>query len=383
MMEVLFMTIKNKKIFSVSMVKNEMDIIESFIRYNLNILDGMIILDNNSTDSTLNIIKCLKNEGFPVFYIEDEDIKYQQDKKMSQLLKIAVDEFDADIIIPLDVDEFITSKDHGNPRKLLEKLESPNYYLVKWRTYIPDFGKKVDNKFIPSQITFIRDEQLEKFYKVIIPKELVTDYSVELTFGSHDLIYDKKFGNMIEFVYNPDLAIAHFPIRSKEQTLSKVIVGWINLPPEIKMAHLKMSNYHWQKMFKHIKEFGVINNEDVTDFAKKFALESEDIQVNIKKNPMDLSFCRNIEIKYTNDKFRPISNILEQFDSTFKESLIQEQQLLNKIEDLSMELNNLNDLKLLEEKRLKNKLLRYENSKSWMITSPLRKISTFIRNKRN
>jgi len=98
---------------------------------------------------------------------------------------------------------------------------------------------------------------------------------------------------------------------------------------------------------------------------------------------MDLSFCRNIEIKYTNDKFRPISNILEQFDSTFKESLIQEQQLLNKIEDLSMELNNLNDLKLLEEKRLKNKLLRYENSKSWMITSPLRKISTFIRNKRN
>jgi len=383
MMEVLFMTIKNKKIFSVSMVKNEMDIIESFIRYNLNILDGMIILDNNSTDSTLNIIKCLKNEGFPVFYIEDEDIKYQQDKKMSQLLKIAVDEFDADIIIPLDVDEFITSKDHGNPRKLLEKLESPNYYLVKWRTYIPDFGKKVDNKFIPSQITFIRDEQLEKFYKVIIPKELVTDYSVELTFGSHDLIYDKKFGNMIEFVYNPDLAIAHFPIRSKEQTLSKVIVGWINLPPEIKMAHLKMSNYHWQKMFKHIKEFGEINNEDVTDFAKKFALESEDIQVNIKKNPMDLSFCRNIEIKYTNDKFRPISNILEQFDSTFKESLIQEQQLLNKIEDLSMELNNLNDLKLLEEKRLKNKLLRYENSKSWMITSPLRKISTFIRNKRN
>ena len=306
-MEVLFMTIKNKKIFSVSMVKNEMDIIESFIRYNLNILDGMIILDNNSTDSTLNIIKCLKNEGFPVFYIEDEDIKYQQDKKMSQLLKIAVDEFDADIIIPLDVDEFITSKDHGNPRKLLEKLESPNYYLVKWRTYIPDFGKKVDNKFIPSQITFIRDEQLEKFYKVIIPKELVTDYSVELTFGSHDLIYDKKFGNMIEFVYNPDLAIAHFPIRSKEQTLSKVIVGWINLPPEIKMAHLKMSNYHWQKMFKHIKEFGEINNEDVTDFAKKFALESEDIQVNIKKTLWTYHFVEilKLSIPMTNsDPFR-------------------------------------------------------------------------------
>ena len=34
-----------KKIFTITMVKNEMDIIESFIRYNLNIVDGMIILD--------------------------------------------------------------------------------------------------------------------------------------------------------------------------------------------------------------------------------------------------------------------------------------------------------------------------------------------------
>ena len=174
------------------MVKNEMDIIESFLRYNLNILDGMIILDNGSTDSTLNIIKCVKDEGFSVFYIEDEDIKYQQDKKMSKLLKIAVDEFDADIIIPLDVDEFITSNDNGNPREMLEKLESPNYYLVKWKTYVPDFGKNIDNKFIPSQITFIRDEKLEKFYKVIIPKELVKEYSVKLNFGNHDLVYESE-----------------------------------------------------------------------------------------------------------------------------------------------------------------------------------------------
>jgi len=39
-----------------------MDIIESFIRYNLNILDGMIILDNGSTDNTLTILKNLKKE---------------------------------------------------------------------------------------------------------------------------------------------------------------------------------------------------------------------------------------------------------------------------------------------------------------------------------
>ena len=46
-----------KKIFSISMVKNEMDIIESFVRYNANILDGMIILDNKSTDDTVKILE--------------------------------------------------------------------------------------------------------------------------------------------------------------------------------------------------------------------------------------------------------------------------------------------------------------------------------------
>ena len=190
---------------------------------------------------------------------------------------------------------------------------------------------------------------------------------------------NQKFENIIKSVFNPDLAIAHFPIRSKEQTLSKIVVGWINLPPEIKTAHLKMSNYHWQKMYKWIKKYGKIKNEDVIEFAKKFALENNDIIIDVKEDPVDLSFCRNIEIRYGNNKVRPISNILEQFDIVQQESLEREQMFLSKIEDLSLELNNSLNLEDLEKKRLKNKLEKIENSKSWLLTSPLRKISNYIR----
>jgi Glycosyl transferase family 2 len=357
-----------------------MDIIESSIRYNLNILDGMIILDNGSTDNTLTILKNLKEEGLPVFYFEDVDSKFEQDKKMTQLLKMAVDEFNADIIVTLDADEFITSNNLGNPRKILEKLESPNYYLVKWKIYIPDFRENIHNKFIPSQITYVRDEKLETFYKVIIPKELVKEYNVKISFGNHDLIYDQEYGNLINNVYKSDLCISHFPIRSKEQTLSKIVVGWINLPLEIRMGHFKGSMFHWYKIFEWIKEFGEIKDEDVIKFAKLFALENKDIKVNVHEDAMDLSFCRNIEIKYTNEKVRPISNILEQFEITYKESLEQKQLLLNKIEDLSVELDELYNLKSNKEKQLNNKLKNYENSKSWIITSPFRKISIIIRN---
>ena len=47
------------KIYSLSVVKNEAAIIESFVRYNHNIFDGMLIVDHNSYDDTLNILNSL------------------------------------------------------------------------------------------------------------------------------------------------------------------------------------------------------------------------------------------------------------------------------------------------------------------------------------
>ena len=50
------------KLWSFTTVKNEEDIIESFVRYNMNVLDGMVISDNCSNDKTLSILKNLKEE---------------------------------------------------------------------------------------------------------------------------------------------------------------------------------------------------------------------------------------------------------------------------------------------------------------------------------
>ncbi|MCK9152236.1 glycosyltransferase family protein [Methanobacterium alcaliphilum] len=304
----------DKKIFSISMVKNEMDIIESFVRYNSNIFDGMIILDNGSTDETLHILKLLEKENLPIFIFEDTDSEFDKVAKMTLLLKKAVEEFNADIIVPLDADEFLISANKKNPREYLEKIEQGTYHSVLWRTYIPYLGKNKTDKFIPSRITYFRDENIERSLviansKIIITKDLVKNYDIEIGRGSHRLLYSPKYEDSMKLVHNDDLRIAHFPIRSVEQAISKVSIGWINAlsSTERKPRH----SLHWKKIFDQIKNNETVKKEDVTRFASEYALKEDNAEITYTKDPMELSFCKNIAIKYTDHKINPLSNILE------------------------------------------------------------------------
>jgi len=369
----------NQRIFSISMVKNEMDIIESFVRYNTNIFDGMIILDNASTDNTLKILKLLENEGLSIYVLKDEDNEYNQAVKMNQLLLKAVNEFKADIVVPLDSDEFLISSNRGNPRKILERIEFPTFSMVKWKTYVPTFGK--NEKFVLAKITFARDDSFEEYYKVIIPKELVENYDVKLTKGNHDLTYDQKYEDSIKRVFNTDLRIAHFPMRSKEQAMSRISVGWI-----FSLCDINRNEYesgHRQKMFNALKETGKIENEDVINIAKEFALMDVEKEVNLREDPIDLSFCKNIMMKYTADEINPLGNLLENCEQLSLAYLNFKKEALAEEKKLKFQIENLEKEKFIGEQRLKSKIEEYQNSTSWVVTSPLRKAGNILRKLRN
>lgn len=179
------------KIVSISMVKNESDIIESFVRYTLNIVDGMIILDNGSTDETKSILYNLQKEKLPIFILEDENKYYEQDILMNELSKKAIFEHNAEIICPIDADEFLTSIDGQNPRTLIEKIDSNSYLQIKWMTFIPT-KEHNSSDFVPSVITKHVKEELELYYKVIFPSVLFIDYDAKLSMGNHNLIINQR-----------------------------------------------------------------------------------------------------------------------------------------------------------------------------------------------
>ena len=80
------------KIVSFTMVNNESEIIESFIRYNYNFVDEMVIIDNGCTDNTIKILRKMISEGFKIT-IFDEPFSGLDPVQMKLLENVIVESF--------------------------------------------------------------------------------------------------------------------------------------------------------------------------------------------------------------------------------------------------------------------------------------------------
>ena len=120
------------KIAIFSFVKNECDFIERFVDHNLMVADEMTVIDNGSTDGTLEI---LKRYGDRIRLVEDHSRFGQKGRICLRWMQ----ESDADIVIPLDADELMVfdggDKPDGDPKKAREYLRSlPVHKNDRFRT---------------------------------------------------------------------------------------------------------------------------------------------------------------------------------------------------------------------------------------------------------
>lgn len=110
------------KIFGVSMVRNEADIIGLTVLNNLSLgLDRVLVLDNGSTDGTDKILRALAKEDKRVRYIQD-DSPFNQAAITTELAREAHRQ-GADWILPFDADEFYWAS-RGNFRQILADSEA-------------------------------------------------------------------------------------------------------------------------------------------------------------------------------------------------------------------------------------------------------------------
>lgn len=327
------------------LVKNEEDIIESFIRYNMSILDLLIIIDNGSVDNTLEIINNLLKEGLDIILERNSTLEFNQIKISNYYLrKIASGNYGkTDLIIPLDSDEFIVSEhENDSPRTILEGLKDDCLYLYKWRNYIPSSTQET-NSFVPDEFKICRTRSVEKVEKTIIPTRIVSD-DFTLINGNHDA-FDN--GNPLTKKKVPKLRLAHYPIRSKKQFILKNTIGFFN--------RLCTPTYVMGRS-KHIEDayFEYMNNKQIDlNTLQKFAVNYCQNNVSINETETIIftkKYCGDIQCCYTNVQITDIEKtILKQYENlayTYRREILSKH---THKEERCVDQNELNSLRAIEQ----------------------------------
>ena len=221
------------RIVAIVMVKNEQDVIESFVRHTLSFADVLLVCDHRSTDQTRDILQKLVAEGLPLVISTEYQAAHVQAEVMSALLRQAVETYQADFILPLDADEFLLPPTGMSCREALLALDTMQSYDLSWRRYVPVGGTEKDFLLARPLRRACQDDGLSK---CIIGGALARQYRLCLMAGNHDAYWEDGTGcrHIVDKKPCP-LSLAHFYWRSKRQFQTKILVGWLNIAAQFSL----------------------------------------------------------------------------------------------------------------------------------------------------
>ena len=295
---------KKKIIIAVVQVQNESDIIESLCRYYCSFCDGIIVADDMSSDNTLEILKLLEKEGLPVYIAGKNDVDhgYESINARHKQLLLAADKYNADIILPVDSDEFIVGINGGNPRYLLESLDEKIEYHIPWRNFICTKKAEDNTEFYP--LTTCKYSE-PPFSKAIISRYLLKEKNAFPETGCHSFFYQEDppvVHTLTELIYN------HYPYRNPYHFMLKTILGWtlwLTCPYHDGSARFS-KGFHLKTFYDEIKKYGVISNEMIEKYSTYIDFPvPNDANYILKESRFDISFCKNkLILQYTDYKVK-------------------------------------------------------------------------------
>jgi hypothetical protein len=236
------------KLVAVSRVRNEIDIIEPFVRHHAACFDKIIVLDDGSSDGTYEALQALQATGLPLVLLREPSVGYEQSRYMSRLAHMAADQFGADWIAPLDADEFIeTPADTTLAQWLAE--QPPRLLTMPWNNFLwraQDDDDPEPNPVLRQNLR-LPPQTRDGLTKIIIPAGLLAGGVVEIAQGNHHLLRD---GSPLPAQLLSQINLCHFPIRSVPQYASKIGVGYLQYAA---MAHWdRQLGWHYVQPFRDL-----------------------------------------------------------------------------------------------------------------------------------
>jgi glycosyltransferase involved in cell wall biosynthesis len=241
------------RLVAASRILNESDIAEAFVRHTAHFVDHHLIVDNGSTDGTLDILENLKKEGLPISVYQSHARAFIESKLNTFLFQTAVTAHRAEWVIFLDVDEFIDDRElktslsetisaFGSGRSNTTCMAVPlrDYCITP---YDPDellVTKRIAH-CIPTGATL----------KVVVPAGLIAQRPI-IQHGNHGVLINGD--NPGPMVTEPTLSYAHYPTRSPYQWISKVVIGWSKVLASADDLKGQGVAYHYRSTFETLRD---------------------------------------------------------------------------------------------------------------------------------
>lgn len=292
-----------KNIAGLCIAKNEADIVEAMVRHNLGFLDHLHVVDNDSADATPEILAALAAEmGGRLSWSVDPRAGHGQQAITNEILPELAARTDAAQVVLLDADEFIRAE-RGHFRDTLLATDIP--VQMEWMSYVPCPEDDLAERNPIARITRRRKREILKQGKITVPRRLVGHAQVGA--GNHSLIA----GTRVQFLSDRALKLAHFPVRSREQLISKVLIGSWNL--RLRGEPIKAEASHWRALAERVLAGDTISDADVHSVALTYGVA---VAVRVIDDPLLAPDA--MQLRYTPDK----TALLERNLIAFAESCV-------------------------------------------------------------
>lgn len=233
-----------------ALVKDEADIIERTVRWMLGQVDRVVVVDNGSTDGTVEIL-----EGLPVELRHDDDPKHYQARKLTAIARGIGSGF----VVPFDADEIWYTVEGRGPTiaDLVRHFATRAWiFTAELLEHVPTDGVGEH----PFDRMCFRRKEANPLLKV----SARTHPTIEFAEGAHSVAYNGDYPATLPF----KLEVRHFPYRSPKQFVSKVRNGYngrtaaVDLPDEVS-PHLRrfgemldkggeeaLEEYFWSNIYR-------------------------------------------------------------------------------------------------------------------------------------
>ena len=239
------------RLIAVSRVLNEDDIIEAFVRHHAPLVDHHVMLDNGSTDRTIEILRALKQEGMRITVLQNRAPMFSEVRFNTMLFQLAASRFAANWVLFLDCDEFLDERRvAGGLRARLAETKQADACLhlpMAWYhvTQYDDAGELI----VPLRIRR-REPKLTDVCKVCVRGEYAVA-GVEIDGGNHSVSWHDQ---RIPARMAHDLPLAHYYRRSAWQAVSKAVIGRLKVLAAGQVPIEGGANFHYAKTFETIRD---------------------------------------------------------------------------------------------------------------------------------